>query len=114
MEFWTIVRFLLYPVLLVFGVAWCVFFGRSYRRGRCASDGWAFWLGAAVALTGACGFGALMVAQITGFSSVTSGIFTLGTLAPTVVVVVGSAAIWLDAWHAGVDGRRRTKCKPDD
>lgn len=113
MEFWTVVRFILYPLLLVFGVAWCLFFGQSYRRSRCAGDGWSFWLGAAVATTGACGFGALLVARTIGFSSVTSGLFTLGTLALTVVVVAGSTAIWLDAWRAGVDGRRR-RCRLDD
>lgn len=75
MEFWTTVRFTLYPVMLVSGLVWSVLMLRHYRRQRCAEAAWAFWLGAAVAVQGASGFAALLVSRTLGFGTLSMRCF---------------------------------------
>jgi hypothetical protein len=99
LETWTTVRFTLYPVMLIFGFAWALFNFRSYWSGRCVGDAWAGWLGLAVAIQGASGLASLLIARTAGFGSLSSGVFTLGPLAVTVVIVSGSAALWWTAWR---------------
>lgn len=99
LEFWTMARFLLYPVMLVSGLAWALFMLRYYRRTRCFDAAWSFWLGLAVAVQGASGFSALLVSRTQGFGSLSSGIFTVGALAVTVTVATGALAMWLTAWR---------------
>lgn len=98
LELWTMVRFTLYPIMLVFGLAWSLFHFRTYRQGRCASDAWAGWLGAAVALNGAAGFGSLLVASGAGFGPLSSMVFTIGPAVITATVASGVVALWWSAW----------------
>lgn len=98
LELWTMVRFMLYPVMLASGLGWAMFHFRSYRQGRCASDARAGWLGAAVALNGAAGFGSLLVANVSGFGALSSMVFTVGPAAITATVASGVAALWWSAW----------------
>jgi len=99
MEFWTTIRFMLYPVLLVGGVAWAVLMLRYFRCQRCAEAAWSFWLAAAVAVQGASGFAALLISNAVGFGALSSAVFTLGSLAVTLVVATGSACLLLTAWR---------------
>jgi hypothetical protein len=98
MELWTQLRFTLYPVMAIFGLAWALFHFRRYWAGRCVGDAWAGWLGLAAALQGVSGFAALLVSKTVGFGPLSSGIFTLGPLAMVLVLVSGSAALWWSAW----------------
>lgn len=99
METWTAVRFLLYPVLLGLGLAWSLFHLRLYRQQHCVSDGWAFWLGVAIAINGAAGLLSLLVARLVGFGPLSSAVFTMG---PAALVMVTGAAVWArfrEAWR---------------
>lgn len=99
MEMWTAVRFLLYPIMLGLGAAWALFHLRLYRQDRCVSDGWAFWIGLAVAINGAAGVGSLVIAKMVGFGALSSAVFTLG---PAVLVMVLGAAVlarFREAWR---------------
>jgi len=99
LELWTNVRFTLYPVMLVSGLVWAGFMLRHYRFQRCAEAAWAFWLGMAVAIQGASGLVALLVAKTQGFGALSSGLFTSGPLAVTTVVMSGALALWWSAWR---------------
>lgn len=99
METWTAVRFLLYPVLLGLGVAWSLFHLRLFRQGRCVSDGWAFWLGVAIAINGAAGLTSLVVARLVGFGSLSSAVFTLGPAALAMVTGAAVFARFREAWR---------------
>ena len=99
MEFWTTVRFLLYPVMLVAGASWSVLMLRHYRYQRCAEAAWSFWLALAVALQGLSGFAALLVSNALGFGALSSAVFTLGPLAVTVVTATGAVCMLLRAWR---------------
>lgn len=99
MEFWTTVRFMLYPVMLVAGGAWAVLMLRHYNSKRCAEVAWAFWLGAAVALQGLSGFVALLVSKTVGLGALTSLIFSVGPLAVTVVTATGAVMLLMSAWR---------------
>jgi hypothetical protein len=99
MEFWTTVRFLLYPVMLVAGAAWATLMLRHYRCQRCAEAAWAFWMGLAVAVQGAAGFASLLVSNALGFGALSSAVFTLGPLAVTIVTTTGAAVLLVAAWR---------------
>lgn len=99
LEFWTTVRFMLYPVLLLFGLAWALFHWRLYRQARCAGDAWAVWLGLAIAINGGSGLASLMVVSAKGFSPVSSMVFTVGPATLTLVMVTATAARFWDAWR---------------
>lgn len=94
MDTWMTLRFLLYPVLLVAGLAWAVLFWRLRRRGAFLSLAAA--LGAAVAIQGGAGFMALLVSPAP--TSVTGAIFTLGILSVTLVTAGGVAVMLREAW----------------
>lgn len=99
MEFWTTVRFTLYPVMLVGGVAWAVLMWRHYRCQRCAEAAWSFWLAAAVAVQGASGFAALLVSNAVGFGPLSSVVFTVGPLAVALVIMTGAVMLVASAWR---------------
>jgi hypothetical protein len=99
LEFWTMVRYLLYPVLVVCGVAWAFFHFRLYRSSRCGNDAWSAWLGLAAALLGLAGIVGLTVARASGFSPVTSLMVTVGVIALALVLASGTVALWMDAWR---------------
>lgn len=101
LEFWTMVRYLLYPVLVVCGVAWAFFHWRLYRSSRCGNDAWSGWLGAAAALLGLMGIPSLTTARAMGFSPSTSLLITVGVLGLALVLASGTVALWLDAWRRG-------------
>ena len=97
-EFWTTVRFMLYPVMLVCGLCWAILLLHRYRQARYAEVAWAAWLGVAVAIQGGAGFMSLLVSHFYGFGPLTSAIFTTGPLAVTVVVASGVIALARTAW----------------
>ena len=99
LEFWTMVRYLLYPVILVFGLAWSFFHFRLYRSSRCGNDAWSGWLGLAAALLGLAGIGGLTVARAAGFGSATSLMVTIGVMALALVLASGTVALWMNAWR---------------
>lgn len=100
METWTVVRFLLYPLILVFGAVFAGLMFRRYRSGGCIGDAWAGWLGVAVASTGLCGLVALWLSRVLGgFGTLTSALFTLGTVSLAVVLVSAVASIGMTAWR---------------
>lgn len=99
LEFWTLVRFTLYPIILLFGLTWALWHWRLYRRGRCAADAWAFWLGLAIAINGGSGLASLMIASTIGFGPVSSMVFTVGPLVLVLVLVTATAARFLEAWR---------------
>ncbi len=100
-ELWTEVRLLLYPVLLVLGLAWAVLFWVQYQRAKMRTTLWAAWLGLAVSTLGASGFVALLMARRFGsFSSVTSGVLTVGLAIIATVLVAGVAASGLMMWRS--------------
>lgn len=102
-EFWTEVRLLMYPVLLVLGATWGMLFWFQYGRTRQRCQVWSAWLGASVAALGAAGFGSLVVARMLGgFSSVTSGVLTLGLLVIVVVLVAGVLATGVTMWRSRI------------
>ena len=99
-EFWTTVRLLLYPILLVLALAWATLFWVRYRQARLLSSAWAFWLGLAVAALGASGFGSLLVARAQGgYSSITSAMLTAGLIVIVVVLVAGVLAMGATMWR---------------
>ena len=93
------VRYLLYPVILVCGLAWGFFHFRLYRSSRCGNDAWSGWLGLAAALLGLMGIGGLTVARIFGFGSSTSILITVGVIGLAIVLASGTAAMWVEAWR---------------
>lgn len=99
LEFWTMVRYLLYPVILVCGVAWAFFHFRLYRSSHCGNDAWSGWLGLAAALLGLAGTGGLSLARISGFGPSTSILITVGVMALALVLASGTVAMWMDAWR---------------
>lgn len=110
METWTMVRFLLYPILLVTGLALAWLFARQYRSQRLPAQAWAAWLALAAGVLGLAGFGALVLSQaLGGFGSVTSALLTAGLAVLTGVVVSALAAVGLAGWRnaapAGTDGQ---------
>ena len=101
LEFWTMVRYLLYPVLVVCGVAWAFFHFQLYRSSRCGHDAWSAWLGLAAALLGLAGIVGLTVAKSAGFGAATSLLMTVGVMSLTLVMASGTVVLWLDAWRRG-------------
>lgn len=100
MEFWTSIRFLLYPVLLVFGLALEVLMVRRYRVCRNAECAWAAWLGLGAAGLGGSGFVSLLIAQQRGFSSATSLILTVGLLLMAFTLVMAVISLFLHDWRS--------------
>lgn len=94
MDTWAMLRFALYPVMLVSGVAWALLFWRQ-RPWNVAAP-LAAGLGAAVAVQGAAGFMALLVSPAP--TSVTGAIFTLGILSVTLVTAGGVAVMMCETW----------------
>jgi hypothetical protein len=72
---------------------------RHYRAQRCAEAAWAFWLGLAIAVQGASGFGALLVSRTVGFGALSSAMFTVGPLAVTLVAATGAVMLLAAAWR---------------
>lgn len=99
LEFWTMVRYLLYPVILVCGVGWAFFHFRLFRASRCGNDAWSGWLGLAAALLGLAGMSSLTMARATGFGSSTSLLITVGLAGLALVLASGTVALWLNAWR---------------
>ena len=97
-EFWITVRFMLYPVMLIGGLAWAALFLHHCRQAHCAEAAWGTWLGVAVAIQGGAGFMALLVSHTQGFGTTTSVMFTAGPLAVTVVIASGVIALARTAW----------------
>jgi len=94
------VRFMvLYPAIATFGLFWAAVFWLRFRRGRCVGDFWAGTLALAMALWALAGIGALWIADRTGFSEVTSLAFTLGMLAPALVLCAGAAVMMVRGWR---------------
>jgi hypothetical protein len=93
-EFWQNLRYaVIYPVLTVTGIGWAIGFYLHYHYTGVTSDRWAGRAGLAVAVFAACGMAGLFVAQQSGFSILTTVVFTFGTLAVVGVMVWGS--VWL-------------------
>lgn len=111
-------RFLfIYPVMLVFGIAWSVLLWRRWKHLHNVGDGLAMALGAAIAIWGACGLSALYVAQIVlkGTYTLLTGItFTLGAIIVCAVLVVGVVWMFILGWQSngqveGNDDDRETE-----
>ncbi len=98
-QFWADLRLLLYPVLIVGGLAWSLGFWMRYRVTRYSGDVWAGRAGAAVTLLGLAGTSALMVSKVTGFTIVTTVLITLGVLGLAVVMVWGALALLVGGWR---------------
>lgn len=98
-ETWTQVRFLLYPFMLAFGLAWVLLHVRMYHRGRCAPCAWSVWLGAAVAVNGAAGLASLVIARVVGFGPLSSAVFTVGPAVLVLVTGAGVVALFRSAWR---------------
>lgn len=91
-EFWQNLRYvLIYPVLLVTGLAWAIGFFLRYHYTKSIGDQWAGRMGLAVAVFAASGMIGLMLAQAGGFSVVTAIIFSSGTIFLCGVMVWGTA-----------------------
>jgi hypothetical protein len=102
MELWTAVRFTLYPVLLVCGVALALMFFRSYRRNRLPCQAWAGWLALATAALGLAGFCSLLLSRaLGGFNATTSATLTVGLLAVVLVQVCAVVTLGRAAWREG-------------
>lgn len=99
LETWTLLRFSMYPIMLVCGAGVAVLFRRQYQQSRCVEQAWAFWLALAVAVQGLAGFTSLLMAQPAGFNSRTSGVFTAGTVFVTMVTVSALLALSAAAWR---------------
>lgn len=98
--FWQDLRYLaLYPSLMVFGAAYAVLFYVRWRTSRCAGDRWSVRMGIALVVWGFSGFLALAIASRTGFSVLTTTIFTMGALAPAVVLIWGVLRLGLESWR---------------
>ncbi len=94
------IRFVvLYPAIATFGVFWAVLFWLRFRRGRCVGDFWAGTLAMSMALWALSGIAALWVASETGFSQVTTVTFTVGLLAPALVLCAGVAVMMVRGWR---------------
>jgi len=91
----------LYPAIATFGLFWAAVFWLRFRRGRCVGDFWAGTLAMAMALWALAGIAALWIADRTGFSEVTSLAFTLGMLAPALVLCAGVAVMMVRGWRRG-------------
>lgn len=102
MEVWTATRFLLYPLMLVLGVALALLFYRSYQAHRLPCQAWAMWLAVAAAAQGAFGLLALLLSRLLGgFSGSTSAVFTAGVALVVVVLLSAVLSLGLAAWREG-------------
>lgn len=94
------IRFVvLYPAIATFGLFWAAVFWLRFRRARCVGDFWAGTLAMAMALWALSGIAALWIAKGTGFSQVTSLAFTVGMLAPALVLCAGMAVMMVRGWR---------------
>ncbi len=94
MDTWAMLRFALYPVMLVSGVAWALLFWR--QRPRNVAAPLAAGLGAAVAVQGAAGFLALLISPAP--NGLTSAMFTAGVLAVALTATYGAIVMLREAW----------------
>lgn len=94
------IRFVvLYPAIATFGFFWAAVFWLRFRRARCVGDFWAGALAMGLALWALSGVAALWVASGTGFSLVTAVTFTVGLLAPALVLCAGVAVMMVRGWR---------------
>lgn len=102
-EFWQNLRnIVIYPILAVTGLAWAIGFYLHYAFTGSISNRWAGRVGLSVAIFAMCGMSALSIAQRSGFSLMTTVIFTFGMAAPSAVMMWGT--VWL--LHQYLSARR--------
>lgn len=100
-ETWTHLRFLLvYPLTIVFGLAWVGVFFVRWRHSKCIGDWWAMYLGGAMAAWASIGLMSLWLSRISGFNQLTSGIFTLGSLVPLLVMMACVISSFVRSWRS--------------
>lgn len=96
------VRYLvLYPLMVVGGLAWLGAFFLRWRKTRCRGDLWLAVLAGSIAFWALFGLIALWVASSTGFNVTTSLAFTIGMMAPTMILAWGAVALLWQAWRHG-------------
>lgn len=96
----TQIRFLIiYPAMATFGLFLAGIFWLRWRRARCVGDFWAGALALALAVMALAGIAGLLMARSSGFSAVTSTTFTLGLLAPVLVLCAGTAVMLVRGWR---------------
>ena len=102
---WTHVRYqLIYPTLLVAGIAWTALMAVRYRSCAKLEVAWAAMIGAALACMGGLGIVALWLSHVRGFDSTTSFVFTMAVAVPAVVVLAGAVRLFLLQWRGNEDG----------
>lgn len=112
LETWTILRFaFFYPMILVFGLVWSRLFWVQHKRNVALRgtrhERWSALLGASLSGWSALSICSLALTQVTGFSTYTSLLVTVGIALPTGVVFWFAASTALLAWYD-------TKEKHDD
>lgn len=94
------IRFLvLYPAMATFGLFWGGMFWLRWRRARCVGDFWSGALALAMAALALTGIAGLWMAQASGFSQMTSITYTVGLLAPVLVLCAGTAVMLVRGWR---------------
>lgn len=94
------IRFVvLYPAIATFGLFWAAVFWLRFRRARCVGDFWSGTLAVSMALWALSGIAALWIARKIGFTEVTGAAYTLGLLAPTLVLCAGVAVMMVRGWR---------------
>jgi uncharacterized membrane-anchored protein len=88
-----------YPVLTASGLVWLIGFYLRYRHTHCTGDRWSMLAGAAMLAMGAMGLIALWTAGLTGFSAITSGMFTVGLVIMAALGLVGALRLFWGAWR---------------
>ena len=94
MDAWATLRFALYPMILVSGIAWALLFWRQRPRNVVALL--AAGLGAAVAVQGAAGFLALLISPAP--NGLTSAMFTACVLVVALTASYGAIVMLREAW----------------
>lgn len=96
---WSTLRALLYPVMIVGGLAWALGFWTRFRGSQCPGDMWAGRMGAAVALFGALSMAGLVLGRASGYGPSTAPLVTLGVAAMAAVLVWGALRLLVGGWR---------------
>lgn len=99
LEFWTMLRYLQYPIILVFGLMWMFVCLRAYRIYRYHRDLWSGLLGGAVGMFGLAGLSSLSVARVIGFGAQSSALITMGVTELLITLLSAIVAHWIHAWQ---------------
>ena len=98
-EMWQDVRLLMYPVMIVGGIAWALGFWLRFKTTLAAGDKWAGRLGAAVALYGVLSMAGLILAREFGYGAQTAPLVSLGVVAIALVVAWGALQLLVGGWR---------------